>query len=100
MLGAFFPFCDVVTAHAVEIGQADDEGEGRLPLALLIVGIGGLVHAQLLGQLYLGQVGVLPQVPYPSVVQTPSLPSVWMALLCLNTTNDVDKIQQTMYYFA
>ena len=74
MFWALFPFGDIVAAHAVKIGQTDDERKGRLPLALLIVGIGGLVHAQLFCQRHLGQVGVFPQVPYPSVIQTPSLP--------------------------
>ena len=59
---------DIVDGDIVEVGQSDDQREGDFPLALFIVGIGGLVHPEGFHKLLLRQVAVLPQVPQARVV--------------------------------
>ena len=71
---SIFPLRNVVGGHAVEVRQLYDKGKWRLPLALLIIGVGRLMHAQLGDQLFLCEVGVLAQVTDPPIIQTPSLP--------------------------
>lgn len=51
---------DVVDADVVELRQPDDEGEGDLALALLVVGVGGFVKAQGCDELVLGEVVIFP----------------------------------------
>ena len=51
---------DVVDGHVVQLGQADDQGEGNFALALLVVGVGGFVKAQGCDELVLGEVVIFP----------------------------------------
>ena len=62
---------DVVDADVVELRQPDDEGEGDLALALLVVGVGGFVHAKHGNQLILCQVVVFAKIAEAAVVQIP-----------------------------
>ena len=53
---------DIVQRYIIKLCQMNHQFKGRLPFALLIVGVGGLVHPQSLHQLRLGQIVALPQV--------------------------------------
>ena len=66
--GALVDAGDVVEGDVVIVCKPDDQREGDFPLALLIVGIGGLVHTESLHKLLLRQVAVLSQVPQARVV--------------------------------
>lgn len=83
----------------IEVRKLDDKGKGRLALSLLVVGVGGFVHAEFLDKLVLGKVGIFPQIAYTPIIQMLSLLIAYLNILCINTSNDVNKIQQTMYYF-
>ena len=78
---------DVIQTYVIHLGQPDGQTEGDFPFALLVIGIGGLVHSQPGYQLILGHIMILPQIPQTLIMQNFSTP--------LSFT--IDKIPHLMY---
>lgn len=66
--GDIAPAKDIVRRGVVKVRKANQDIRGQVPIALLIAKILGLFHSQIIGNLFLGQIMIFPQIAQTPVI--------------------------------
>lgn len=85
----------IVRAHLIELGQPDQNIGGDIPFPRFIIGVAHLRALQIGRQILLKQIGVLPQVPDPSIYIAPRLWEIQRSIC--KTFCFIDKNNKMLY---